>query len=235
MSELGSKKGQSENKNAPVFDSSELETKQKTDHFVNGELADKRQTALKQAEKAKERQTKDARKAEFRAELKAQKKQEAEAKKTNNKIVYVLFWGWHKFITILIVAGILLTVFLIANNTSTKQNNDTSLEKAEERIATFEMDCVSEDEESGYCSNSLDEFEEYIKQESNTEAKVRLLSEYEKYVMKEYGDSGRAKTFLDENIPSGYDEQQREILCQAYSDLYYSSNNWEEYVKDCKL
>lgn len=235
MSELGSKKGQSENKNAPVFDSSELETKQKTDHFVKGELADKRQTALKQAEKAKERQAKDARKAEFRAELKAQKKQEAEAKKTKNKIAYVLFWGWHKFITILIVAGILLTVFLIANNTSTKQNNDTSLEKAEERIATFEMDCVSEDEESGYCSNSLDEFEEYIKQESNTEAKVRLLEEYEEYVMREYGDSERVRKLLDSNIPTDLDETQRNKLCYAYKKLYYSSKDWEKYAQDCNF
>ena len=235
MSELGSNNGQDENKKAPVFNSANLAEKQKADQFVKGELADKKQTALEQAEKAKEQRAKDARKADFRAELKAQEKQEAEVKKTNNKIAYVLFWGWHKFITILVVAGILLAIFLIAKNISTKQNNDASLEKAEERIAAFEMDCASEDEESGYCADSLDEFEEYIKQESSTEAKVKLLSEYEKYIMKEYGDSGRAKAFLDENIPSGYNEQQREILCQAYSDLYYSSNNWEEYAKDCEL
>lgn len=235
MSELGSNQGQDENKNTPIFDSTKITEKEKTEHFVKGELADKKQAALEQAKRAKEQQVKDARKADFRAELKAQEKQEAENKKANNKIAYVLFWSWHKFVTILVAAGILLAVFLIVKNISMKQNNDASLERAEERIAVFETDCASEGEESGYCSSALDEFEEYIRHESNTEAKVRLLSEYEKYITKEYGDSGRAKTFLDENIPSEYDEKQREILCQAYSDLYYSSNSWEEYAKDCEL
>ena len=212
MSELGSNNGQDENKNAPVFDSANIAEKQKADQFVKGELADKRQATLEQAEKAKEQQAKDARKADFRAELKAQEKQEAEIKKTNNKIAYVLFWGWHKFITILVVAGILLAIFLIAKNISTKQNNDASLEKAEERIAVFEADCASEDEESGYCSDSLDEFEEYIRHESNTEAKVKLLEEYEEYVMREYGDSERVRKFLDSNIPTDLGETQRKKL-----------------------
>lgn len=235
MSELGSNNGQDENKNAPVFNSANIVEKQKADQFVKGELADKRQASLEQAEKAKEQQAKDARKADFRAELKAQEKQEAEVKKTNNKFAYVLFWGWHKFITILVVAGILLAIFLIVKNISTKQNNDASLEKAEERIAAFEKDCASEDEESGYCFDSLDEFEEYIRHESNTEAKVKLLEEYEEYVMREYGDTDRVRKLLDSNIPTDLDETQRNKLCYAYKKLYYSSKDWEKYAQDCNF
>lgn len=89
MSELGSKKGQSENKNAPVFDSSELETKQKTDHFVNVKDAEARKKEAERKAKEVEKKAENEHKEAVKEAAKKADKEAQSARKGKRLIIWV--------------------------------------------------------------------------------------------------------------------------------------------------
>lgn len=231
MSELGLKEGQGQDEKTPFFDSSKISDKKATEHFANVEGAAERAKQAERARIAAEKEAREVHAADIRAASEQMKKAQ-KAEKTSNKASGV-FAGNHKwlFIIILLVA-ILATVGIVYYFASTSKTKE---EQVEEKVESFKENCNSEIRENEYCFEALDDFEAYISNEKNLDAKVILLKNYEEYVMSEFGDAGRVKDFLDENISGEYTERNKEDLCGIYKDLYYESDNWEEYVKDCEL
>ncbi len=229
MSELGSNKGQDEDKNTPIFDSSELEAKQKADHFANIEDVEARKKEAERKTKAAEKKAEE----EHRSAVKAvAKKADKEARGSKGGIWNLLFGGWHKWVTIVVLMVVLSVIGAVCYFS---KNGTISEQQAEKKVESFKESCSSESLESGYCFNALEDLEKYISNEKNLDTKVGLLKEYEKYVMSEYGDAGRVKNFLDDNVAGDYSEENKQALCDIYKALYYESDNWEEYVKDCEL
>ena len=228
MSELGSNQGQDENKNGPVFDSSKLSKEQTTEHFTNVKGAENRAKAAEREAKEAEKAANDAHKKNIREAAKMQRKTEKTPSKVSGASIRKRKWIFAIIIAVVILATIGI-VYYVSNF------GKSSEELAEKKVESFKESCSGETLESGYCFEAIDDLESYIRGEKNLDTKVGLLKEYEEYVMTEYGDAGRVKDFLDENISGDYTEQNKKDLCSIYKALYYKAHNWEEYVKDCEL
>lgn len=225
MSELGSKQGQDENKNTTVFDSANLAEKQKAEHFTNVEGSEAR---AKQAERQAEAAKKQAETVRANEIKKVAKK---EAGGSKGGILNFLFGGWRKWawVAVLIIAlGVCVFVYYLSTGTISEQ-------QANKKAESFKESCSIEDAESSYCFEALDDFENYISNEGNLDTKIKLLKEYEEYVMLEYGDAGRVEAFLDKNKNNGYSDENKQALCKIYKDMYYKADNWEGYFNDCEF
>lgn len=226
MSELGSNQGQDENKNTTVFDSANLAEKQKAEHFANVEGSEAR---AKAAEREVEAAKKKAEAAHVNEIKKAAKK---EAGGSKGGILNFLFGGWHKWVFIaltLVICAVVVLLYVVSNTSVVDEHN------AEEKIENFKNECDNISLEGDYCFEALEDIEGYIENEKNFDIKIKLLKEYEEYVMLEYGDYSRVKNVLDKNTSDGLSEDNKHALCDIYKDLYYKSDNWEEYVKECEL
>lgn len=226
MSELGSNQGQDENKNTPVFDSANLAEKQKAEHFANVEGNEAR---AKQAERQAEAVKKKAEAAHANEIKKVAKKEVGGSK---GGILNFLFGGWHKWVFIaltLAICAVAVLLYVVSNTSVVDEHN------AEEKIENFKNECDNISLEGDYCFEALEDIEGYIENEKNFDIKIKLLKEYEEYVMLEYGDYSRVKNVLDNNTSDGLSEDNKHALCDIYKDLYYKSDNWEEYVKECEL
>lgn len=228
MSELGSNQGQDENKNGPVFDSSKLSKEQTTEHFTNVKDVEDRAKAAEKAKKEAEKSANEAHEKSVREAAKLQQKAEKTPNKTSGASARKRKW----IFAIIIAAVILATIGIVYYVSNFGKSSE---ELAEKKVESFKESCSGETLESGYCFEAIDDLESYIRGEKNLDTKVSLLREYEEYVMTEYGDAGRVKNFLDDNISGDYTEQNKKDLCSIYKALYYKAHNWEEYVKDCEL
>lgn len=228
MSELGSNQGQDENKNGPVFDSSKLSKEQTTEHFINVIGAENRAKAAEREAKEAKKKANEAHKKNIREAAKVQRKAEKTPNKASDTSAKKRKW----IFGIILAVVVLVTIGIVCYVSNFGKSSE---ELAEKKVESFKESCSGETLESGYCFEAIDDLENYIRGEKNLDAKVGLLKEYEEYVMSEFGDAGRVKDFLDENISGDYTEQNKEDLCGVYKDLYYESDNWEEYVKDCEF
>ncbi len=228
MSELGSNQGQDENKNGPVFDSSKLSKEQTTEHFTNVKGAENRAKAAEREAKEAEKAANEAHKKNIREAAKVQRRAEKTPNKASGASAKKRKWIFGIILAVVVLTAIGIVCYI----PNFRKSSD---ELAEKKVESFKESCSGETLESGYCFEAIDDLENYIRSEKNLDTKVSLLREYEEYVMTEYGDAGRVKDFLDDNISGDYSEQNKEDLCSIYKDLYYKAHNWEEYVKDCEL
>ena len=237
MSEL---EGENKVKDTNIsFDSSKIEDNDKSELFTKIEGEEARKAAAERAAKSKhEKDIKEkAKEVEDSKKLDEKlKKAEKESKnydgKKKNKFLEFFFGGWHKWV---FVAVILIVLLLVIVAFYFLKDRRTAVERASEKVEAFKSSCESEKQENGFCFSSVGDLENYIENENDQDAKTELLKNYEEYVMSEFGDAGRVKAFLDRNIPEKLSDQNRQTLCDVYSNLYYESDNWEEYAKDCEL
>jgi len=228
MSELGSNQGQDENKNTTVFDSANLAEKQKAEHFTNVEGSEARAKAAERQAEALKKKAEAAHAGEIK---KAAKQANKEAGGSKGGILNVMFGGWRKWawVAVLIIAlSVCVFVYYLSTGTISEQ-------QADKKAESFKESCSIEDAESSYCFEALDDFENYISNEGNLDTKIKLLKEYEEYVMLEYGDAGRVEAFLDKNKNNGYSDENKQALCKIYKDMYYKADNWEGYFNDCEF
>ena len=195
------------------------------EHFTNVEGSEARaKAAERQAEAVKKKAE-----AAHANEIKKVAKKEAGGSKGG--ILNFLFGGWRKWawVAVLIIAlGVCVFVYYLSTGTISEQ-------QANKKAESFKESCSIEDAESSYCFEALDDFENYISNERNLDTKIKLLKEYEEYVMLEYGDAGRVEAFLDKNKNNGYSDENKQALCKIYKDMYYKADNWEGYFNDCEF
>lgn len=200
MSELGSKKGQSENKNAPVFDSSELETKQKTDHFVNVKDAEARK---KEAERKAKEVEKKAENEHKEAVKEAVKKADKEARHSKGGILGFLFGGWHKWVVVTTILIVIVLVIVMLMTSLKREDTDKPAGRAEtvyeEALKTANYESYNPDY---YLGEKV--IVDAISSSTNDEEKALLRIALARYYSEMYGNYGEAIKMLDE-IEKEYD------------------------------
>ena len=238
MSELGSKKGQSENKNAPIFDSSELETKQKTDHFVNVKDAEARK---KEAERKAKEVEKKAENEHKEAVKEAAKKANKEVRGSKGGILNLLFGGWRKAVTVVILlALILLLVYIITCVLGGNNSKNVSYKEKAESYYAQQRETVDVGEDvDGYIS-ARDAYKERYNNASNEHEKFYEGYFYSLFVYFEginFYDALRVFNIVE--IPEDYTMEEACDLKDAaryfYEDNDFSSNKeLEAIIKECK-
>lgn len=193
MSELGSKKGQSENKNAPVFDSSELETKQKTDHFTNVKDAEARKKEAERKAKEVEKKVENEHK---EAVKEAAKKADKEARHSKGGIRNLLFGGWRKWATIaviciLVVSSIFALCLISGGDESVNSRDEAANSLAQEKYKEAELKRLD-----GSFEEAKKVFEDSI-EECSREEKIYLTVEYAKYIAKHQYKAIEAYALID--------------------------------------
>ncbi len=193
MSELGSNNGQDENKNTPIFDSSELETKQKADHFANVEGVEARE---KEAERKTKEVEKKAENEHKEAVKEAAKKADKEARGSKGGIWNLLFGGWHKWVTIVIICILVVgSIFMLCRIGS----GDESVNNRDEAANSLAQEKYKE-AESKRLGGSFEEakkvFEDSI-EKCSREEKIYLTVEYAKYIAKHQYKAIEAYELID--------------------------------------
>ena len=221
MSELGSKKGQSENKNAPVFDSLELETKQKTDHFVNVKDAEARK---KEAERKAKEVEKKAENEHKEAVKEAAKKANKEVRGSKGGIRNLLFGGWHKWVVIVIILIIIALVIVMLMTSLKREDTDKPAGRAEtvyeEALKTANYESYNPDY---YLGEKV--IVDAISSSTNDEEKALLRIALARYYSEMYGYYGEAIKMLDE-IEKEYDFSRSDdcFIVGSLSIIYTTSS-----------
>ena len=238
MSELGSNKGQDENKNAPVFDSSELGAKQKADHFANIEDVEARKKEAERKAKAAEKKAEEEHKSAVKA---AAKKADKEARGSKGGIWNLLFGGWHKWITIVILLGLLLLfVYMIMCVYGDKDGKNASYKDKAESYYTEQREAVNVSEDTDGYIAARDAYKERYKNATNEHEKFYEGYYYSLFVYFEginFYDALRV--FDGVEIPEDYTNEEACDLKDAaryfYEDNDFSNNKeLEAVIKECR-
>lgn len=216
MSELGSKKGQSENKNTPIFDSSELETKQKTDQFVNVKDAEARK---KEAERKAKEVEKKAENEHKEAVKEAAKKASKEVRGSKGGILNLLFGGWHKIVAISLLLVLLVGCgWLIFTKTNDSEN---AIKERDSSAILYAQRVYSEAEDArlaGSYKEAKKKFEEALA-DSNREEKIFISVKYAEYIASMEYDSETAYRLLDEAKTISKTEVEEQYINTGYLNV----------------
>jgi hypothetical protein len=239
MSELGSNKGQDEDKNTLAFNSEQLAEKQKADHFANIKDVEARQKEAERKAKAAEREAETAHKD---AVKQAAKKADKEARGAKGGIWNFLFGGWHKIATIVLLIALIALLAGVIICICCKNNNNAATPKAlAEEYYTKQRESVDvADDLDGYVA-ARDAFEKRYNETSGEHEKFYEGYYYSLFVYFEginfYDALG---VFESVKIPDDYTEEEACDLKDAaryfYEDNDFSGNEkLETIIKDCKL
>lgn len=226
-----------------IFDSSNIESRDKKELFTNieGEAARKaaaekakakaEKTAHENAIKEKAQEIEDAEKLDKK--LKKAEQESNNPGRKNNKILNFFFGGWHKwvsviFLLILVCLGIFLIIYVFAPKNSAERISEKS-----KNFDTYVEKCAAEESnaENMYCYETIQEIESVIWEEKDMDVRIAFLSEYEKLLIDRYGDYGRALDNLNRQDVGELNPTQQSVLKMIYRDVYYKSGDWENYEK----
>jgi hypothetical protein len=193
MSELGSNKGQDEDKNTPIFDSSELEAKQKADHFANIEDVEARK---KEAERKAREAEKKAEAEHEGAVREAAKKADKEARGSKGGIWNLLFGGWHKWVTIAIICILVVGLIFALCRISGGDESFNSRDEAAKSLAQEKYEEAESKRLGGSFEEAKKVFEDSI-EKCSREEKIYLTVEYAKYIAKHQYKAIEAYALID--------------------------------------
>lgn len=218
-----------------IFDSSNIESKDKKELFTKVEGEEARKAAAEKASKAahekavkeKAQEVENAEKLDKKLK-KAEQESNNPSKKINNKILNFLFGGWHKWVLLALTIVIAGAIFFFINKT---QNSDEAIFERDEAASVLADSKYSEAERQrlgGSFDNAKKVFEDALKG-CNREEKIYLTVRYARYIAQHQYDSERAYALISGVESEAKTDLEREVIQNGYYYVeVYTGDKYEK-------